>query len=127
MKPLIELDRLSIGYDTPDGRVSAVKDVSLSIHPREIYALVGESGCGKTTLAASIMRLVAPPGRVTSGRVLFDGVDLTELTDQEIVRYRGKRIGMIFQNPLDSFNPVLSIGSQISEAIMIDRVPGRTR
>jgi oligopeptide/dipeptide ABC transporter ATP-binding protein len=123
MKPLIELDRLSIGYDTPDGRVSAVKDVSLSIHPREIYALVGESGCGKSTLAASIMRLVAPPGRVTGGRVLFDGVDLTELTDQEIVRYRGKRIGMIFQNPLDSFNPVLSIGSQISEAIMIDRVP----
>ncbi len=123
MKPLIELERLSIGYDTPEGQVSAVKDVSLSINPREIYALVGESGCGKSTLAASVMRLVAPPGRVTGGRVLFDGVDLTKLTDQEIVRYRGKRIGMIFQNPLDSFNPVLSIGSQISEAIMIDRVP----
>ncbi len=123
MSNLIDIQNVSIGYKTDEGEVSAVSDVSLSIAPREIYALVGESGCGKSTLASSIMRLLAAPGKLTGGKILFEGKDLTALSDNEMVAYRGKEIGMIFQNPLDSLNPVLRIGNQISEAIMLDRVP----
>ena len=123
MSELLSIENLSIGYDTDAGEVLAVSDVSLKIEPRQIYALVGESGCGKSTLASSIMRLVASPGKITSGRILFDGKDLTQMSDEEITQLRGKEIGMIFQNPLDSLDPVLRVGNQISEAIMLDHVP----
>ncbi len=123
MSELLSIENLSIGYKTDAGEVLAVSDVSLKIAPSEIYALVGESGCGKSTLASSIMRLVAAPGRVTGGRILFEGKDLTKMSDEEITHIRGKEIGMIFQNPLDSLDPVLRVGNQISEAIMLDHVP----
>ena len=123
MSSLLSIEHLSIGYRTDAGEVSAVSDVSLQIAPHEIYALVGESGCGKSTLASSVMRLVASPGRVTGGSIHFDGRDLTALSDAEMVQVRGREIGMIFQNPLDSLDPVLRVGNQISEAIMLDHIP----
>ena len=122
MSSLLSIEHLSIGYKTDAGEVSAVSDVSLNIAPREIYALVGESGCGKSTLASSIMRLVAAPGKVTGGKIMFDGENLTEVSNARMTEIRGKEIGMIFQNPLDSLDPVLRVGSQISEAIMLDHI-----
>jgi len=121
--PLVQIDGVSIGYHTDEGMVSAVSDVSLSIGKREIFALVGESGCGKSTLASSIMQLIPPPGKQTGGSIHFDGANLSALSEQEIVKFRGREIGMIFQNPLDSLNPVLRVGTQIGEAIMLDRIP----
>jgi len=120
---MVQLKDVSIGYESAEGTVSAVNGVSFSIGKREIFALVGESGCGKSTLASSIMQLIPPPGKMTGGSIHLEDVELTALSEQEMVKYRGHDIGMIFQNPLDSLNPVLRAGTQIGEAIMLDKVP----
>ena len=116
---LLRLENVSIDYKVRDGYLSAVKDVSLHINKREIYAIVGESGCGKSTLAHSIMRLLSKNAKV-SGNIVYDGRDLQALSDKEITSVRGHDIGMIFQNPLDSLNPVYTTGDQVNEAIMLD-------
>lgn len=118
---LLKLEDLSIDYKVRDGYLSAVKDVSFSINKSEIFAIVGESGCGKSTIAHSIMRLLGENAKV-SGQILFNGEDLTALSNREITRVRGHEIGMIFQNPLDSLNPVYTTGKQVNEAIMLDDV-----
>ena len=118
---LLRLEQLSIDYKVRDGYLSAVKDVSFHIDRGEIFAVVGESGCGKSTIAHSIMRLLDKNARV-SGNILFDDTDLQKLSDKEITAVRGRDIGMIFQNPLDSLNPVYTTGTQVNEAIMLDGV-----
>lgn len=115
----LEVSDLRVKYRTFEGTVSAVNDLSFSLERGKTIGLVGESGAGKTTTALAIMGLIpAPPGEVESGRVLFEGQDLLSLPEREMKRIRGNRISMIFQDPMTSLNPVLTVGLQISEALM---------
>jgi oligopeptide transport system ATP-binding protein len=115
---LLEVRGLSTHFFTPEGVVRAVDDVSFDVGFGETLGLVGESGCGKSVSALSIARLVPdPPGKIVSGEILFDGVDLTKLDDERMRALRGKEIGFIFQDPLTSLNPTLTIGYQIAESI----------
>ncbi len=100
-------------------------DVSFDIAEREIVGLVGESGSGKTATALSILRLIPPPGKLEKGEIIFEGVDLTKLSDQEMTKMRGARIAMIFQDPSSSLNPVLNAGYHISEAIRVHEKLGK--
>jgi oligopeptide/dipeptide ABC transporter ATP-binding protein len=118
---LLKLDRLSVEYRVRGGYLSAVKDVSLSIGEGEIFALVGESGCGKSTIAHSVMRLLPDRNERVRGGIYFEGHDLNAYNDRQMTAVRGKKIGMIFQNPLDSLNPVYRSGSQVAEAIFLDK------
>ncbi len=121
--PLLEIKNLVTAFHTPAGRVPAVDGVSLAIERGKTLGLVGESGCGKSVTAMSILRLVASPGVIESGEILLakDGgsVDLTKLPEAELRKIRGGRIGMIFQEPMTSLNPVFTIGDQIIEAIRL--------
>ena len=119
---LLRLENLSIDYKVKEGYLSAVKDVNFSINKGEIFAVVGESGCGKSTVAHSIMNLLPGGNETITGKVIFKGRDLREVTEREMEKIRGKEIGMIFQNPLDSLNPVYTVGSQVAEAIELDKV-----
>jgi oligopeptide transport system ATP-binding protein len=115
---LLEVRGLSTHFFTPDGVIQAVDDVSFNVGYGETLGLVGESGCGKSVSALSIARLVPdPPGRIVSGSVRFDGVDLLKLSSEDMRKLRGKEIGFIFQDPLTSLNPTLTIGYQIGETI----------
>ena len=115
---LLQVRGLSTHFFTPDGVIQAVDDVSFDVGYGETLGLVGESGCGKSVSALSIARLVPdPPGRIVAGQILFDGIDVLKLSDEEMRRLRGKEIGFIFQDPLTSLNPTLTIGYQIGEAI----------
>ncbi len=116
MPPLLDVRNLHTEFATRAGVVRAVDGLSLQVCEGETVALVGESGCGKSVSALSIMRLVAPPaGRVTGGEVLFRGRDLLALTEEEMRRVRGREIAMIFQEPMTSLNPTLTIGRQLTE------------
>ena len=115
---LLTVRNLSTHFFTPDGVVQAVDDVSFELGYGETLGLVGESGCGKSVTALSIARLVPnPPGRIVSGEVIFDGIDVLKMNDDEMRHLRGKEIGFIFQDPLTSLNPTLTIGYQIAESI----------
>ena len=115
---LLSVEDLSTEFITEEGVVRAVDGVSWTIRRGETMALVGESGCGKSVTALSIMRLIAdPPGRIASGRIVFDGQDLLKLPEAKMRAVRGNRIAMIFQEPMSSLNPVYTIGDQIIEAI----------
>ncbi len=120
MEELLRLEKLSVEYKVQDGYLSAVKDVDLSVNRGEVLAIVGESGCGKSTIAHAVMRLLPLHNERITGRILFEGTDLTQLSDAEMIAIRGKKIGMIFQNPLDSLNPVYRVGRQVEEAILLD-------
>jgi len=118
MTPILQIENLNTHFETARGTVRAVDGVDLHLNEGDTLGIAGESGCGKTVLALSIMRLIpSPPGRIVSGRVLFEGTDLLGLTDEEMRRIRGKRISMIFQEPMTSLNPVFRIGDQIAEAL----------
>jgi oligopeptide/dipeptide ABC transporter ATP-binding protein len=122
MTTLLEVEDLVTEFRTAEGRVRAVDGVSFRVGAGETVALVGESGCGKSVTALSILRLVqAPAGRLASGRVLLDGVDLAALSEPEMRKVRGARIAMIFQEPMTSLNPVLTVGFQIAEAVQLHR------
>ena len=124
--PLLEVDGLKTYFYTRDGVVRAVDGVSFTVNPGETLAVVGESGCGKSVTSLSIMRLIAaPPGRIVSGRLMFGGRDLRGLAEDEMRQVRGNEISMIFQEPMTSLNPVLTIGRQIAEALVLHR--GMTR
>jgi peptide/nickel transport system ATP-binding protein len=124
--PLLEVDDLRTHFFTRDGVVRAVDGVSFTIQPGETLALVGESGCGKSVTSLSIMRLIAsPPGRVVSGAVRFNGSDLLRLTEPQMRKVRGNQISMIFQEPMTSLNPVLTIGRQIAETLVLHRAMSR--
>ena len=113
--PLLQIQRLTTKF----GDTAVVDDVSFDVAERETIALVGESGCGKSMTALSILRLVPPPGRVAAGRVLFKGRDLLALNDDEIRAIRGAEISLIFQEPATALNPVFTIGDQIAEALIV--------
>jgi oligopeptide/dipeptide ABC transporter ATP-binding protein len=117
-EPLLSLRNLRTVFHTPEGRVDAVDGVSFRIDPGETLGVVGESGCGKSVTALSILRLVPdPPGKIAGGEILFEGKDLLKLPMPEMRKIRGNDIAMIFQEPMTSLNPVFTIGSQIAEAI----------
>jgi oligopeptide/dipeptide ABC transporter ATP-binding protein len=118
--PLLDVRSLSTHFATGAGIVPAVDDVSWDVEAGETVALVGESGCGKSVSALSIMRLVAEPaGRVVGGQIIFKGRDLLRLSEEEMRRVRGREIGMIFQEPMTSLNPVLTVGRQLTEGLEI--------
>lgn len=116
---LLTIEKLKTYYFTGGSVVKAVDGVSLNILKGEMIGLVGESGSGKSSLGLSIMRLIPPPGKIVNGKIILDGVDLTKLPEKELRKIRGKRIGMIFQDPLTSLNPIQKVGDQIVEAIMV--------
>jgi len=120
MAALLEVRNLETRFYTQDGVVHAVNGVSFELHEGETLGVVGESGCGKSVTMLSILRLIpSPPGHITGGEVLFEGRDLLKMTDDEIRQVRGNRIAMIFQDPMTSLNPVLTINQQISEALQL--------
>ena len=119
-KTVLEVDGLKTYFFVRQGVVKAVDDMSFSLQAGEKLAIVGESGCGKSMTALSILRLVPdPPGRIVAGSIKLDGKDLLKLSDAEMRKIRGNQISMIFQEPMTSLNPVWSIGNQISEAVML--------
>ncbi len=122
-EPLLSVSGLTTVFDTARGPVAAVDEVSFEIHPGETLGLVGESGSGKSVTALSIMRLVQPPGRIASGRVLFKGDDLLAVDDRTMQRVRGAGIALIFQEPMTALNPVFRVGDQIAETLLVH---GRT-
>jgi ABC-type dipeptide/oligopeptide/nickel transport system ATPase component len=107
---LLTVDHLKTYFYTSEGIIPAVDDVSFSIEKGTILGIVGESGCGKSVTALSIMRLIPPPGKIISGEILFEGHDLLKLSDEQIRSLRGDRIAMVFQDPMTSLNPVFTIG-----------------
>jgi len=118
MSTLLDIKNLSTHFNTSAGTIKAVNDVSFKLREGETLGLVGESGCGKSVTALSIMRLVpSPPGRIVSGDVIFQGKNLLEISEEEMQNVRGRDIGMIFQEPMTSLNPVLSIGRQLREPL----------
>ena len=117
---LLEVEDLHVHFVTTRGVVRAVEGISYRVRPGETVALVGESGCGKSVSSLAIMRLLAKPaGRVVAGRVLFEGRNLLDLTEDQMREIRGRDIAMIFQEPMTSLNPVLTIGFQIAEPLLI--------
>jgi oligopeptide/dipeptide ABC transporter ATP-binding protein len=119
---LLRLENLSIDYKVKGGYLSAVNDVNLSVHRGEILAVVGESGCGKSTIAHAIMNLLPGGNEEIEGKIIFKGEDLRTYSRRQMEAIRGKNIGMIFQNPLDSLNPVYKTGKQVEEAILLDGI-----
>jgi oligopeptide/dipeptide ABC transporter ATP-binding protein len=117
--PVLEVSELVTTFPTEGGRAAVVDGLSLSIAPGEVLALVGESGCGKSVTALSILRLVPKPGRIESGRVLLAGRDIAQLSVAEMRTVRGAEIAMIFQEPMTSLNPVQAVGTQVVEAIRL--------
>ncbi len=114
---LLSVRDLSAEFPTKEGLVRAISHVGFDIKPGEVVALVGESGSGKTSTALAIMRLLPAPGRITGGKVLFDGADLLQLDEEPMRRLRGSEISMIFQDPVSGLNPVISVGEQVAEII----------
>jgi oligopeptide/dipeptide ABC transporter ATP-binding protein len=120
-QPLLSVEGLKTSFHTRDGVVRAVDGIDFSVDRGEILGLVGESGCGKSVTSMSIMRLIAKPGQIEAGRLMFDGKDLLGLPAEEMRNIRGNRISMIFQQPQSSLNPVWDVGRQIGEALEIHR------
>jgi oligopeptide transport system ATP-binding protein len=127
MEPLLEVKNLKTQFFTQDGVVRAVDDVSFHINPGETLGIVGESGCGKSITAMSLMRLIPnPPGKIVGGEVIFQGEDILKMSDEEVRTIRGNKIAMIFQDPMTSLNPVLTINRQISESLELHLGMGRS-
>lgn len=117
---LLEIKGLNIHYVTEEGSVKAVNNMNLELNSGETLGLVGETGAGKTTTALGIMRLVAdPPGKILSGEIIYEGEDLLKYTEAQMRKVRGNKISMIFQDPMTSLNPVLTVGEQIAEVILL--------
>ena len=120
MVPLLEVKGLGVEFQTRGGTAHVLEDIQLHIQRGETLGLVGESGCGKSITALALMRLIPqPPGRITSGQILFDGQDLLQLPEAQMRRVRGNRISMIFQEPMTSLNPAYSVGDQITESVRL--------
>ena len=128
--PLLEIKDLVTVFHTSEGRLPAVDGVSLSIERGRTLGLVGESGCGKSVTAMSTLRLVSSPGRIESGSITFtregESIDLVTAPEKQLRKVRGGRIGMIFQEPMTSLNPVFTIGNQIAEVVQLHRKTSRS-
>lgn len=124
-KPLLEVKNLKTYFFTEDGVVKAVDGVDFHVHQGEVLGLVGESGCGKSVTSLSIMRLLGVPGKVVDGEIYFAGQDLLKLPESEMVKMRGNRMSMIFQQPQSSLNPVFTVGDQVAEVLMIHQNLGK--
>ena len=125
---MLEVRNLRTTFTTEDGVVQAVNGISYSLQRGEALGIVGESGCGKSVGVLSLMRLIPePPGKIVAGEVLFQGRDILEMTSKDLRNVRGNQIAMIFQDPLTSLNPVLTIGRQITETVLLhtERKQGR--
>lgn len=118
---LLSVNKLKTHFLTPEGVIRAVDDVSFKIDKGKVLGIVGESGCGKSVTALSLMRLIPHPGRIVSGEIFFDGHDLLKLGNEEIRKLRGNRMAMVFQDPMTSLNPVFTIGNQISEILRVHK------
>lgn len=112
---LLKVNNLNITYQSDEGRVRAVRDVSFDIQKGESMGLVGESGCGKSSLSLAIMKLLPPQGKITSGEILFNGMNIVQLGHHQMRKIRGDRMSMIFQDPMTSLNPYMKIGRQLHE------------
>ena len=116
--PLLQAEGVTVRFDACERPFDVVRDVSFTLHPGRTLCLVGESGCGKSMTALSLLRLIPEPGRLAAGRILFEGRDLAGLPESEMERVRGRDIGMIFQEPMTSLNPVIRVGEQVAEPLM---------
>ncbi len=126
MNPLLTVRNLHTVFETSDGTCPALRGVSFDMMPGETLGIVGESGCGKSVTAFSVMGLIPyPPGRITEGEVIFEGKDLLKMTKDELRRVRGSKMSMVFQEPMTSLNPVYTVGDQISE--VLEHHAGMTR
>ncbi len=121
MPDLLTVRGLTTRFRLTEGDVHAVNGIDFSVAEGETVAVVGESGCGKSVTALSLLRLILPPGAITSGEIIFEGQDLLRLSEDDMRRIRGNRIAMIFQEPMTSLNPVFSIGRQIAEGLILHR------
>ena len=119
MNELLKIEHLSVGIDSPAGKVHAVQDVSFELHPGEVLAIVGESGCGKSMLCKAIMKLLPKSAKIEDGRIFVNGQDITDFGERDMRKLRGKLFSMIFQDPMTALNPTIPIGRQIAEAILI--------
>jgi len=124
-QPFLEVKDLKTYFYTEDGVVKAVDGVNFHLYSGEVIGLVGESGCGKSVTALSIMRLISHPGEIVEGEVILDGKDLLKITENEMMQVRGNRISMIFQQPQTALNPVFQVGDQISEVLDIHQSLGK--
>jgi oligopeptide/dipeptide ABC transporter ATP-binding protein len=124
-KPLLEVKGLKTYFYTEDGIVRAVDGVSFEVYPGEVLGLVGESGCGKSVTSLSIMRLISKPGRIDEGEILLDGENLLKLPEEEMIKVRGNRISMIFQQPQTALNPVFKVGDQLAEVLDVHQDLGK--
>jgi oligopeptide/dipeptide ABC transporter ATP-binding protein len=124
-KPLLEVKGLKTYFYTDDGVVRAVDGVSFEVYPGEVLGLVGESGCGKSVTSLSIMRLISKPGRIDEGEILLDGQNLLKLPEEEMIKVRGNRISMIFQQPQTALNPVFKVGDQLAEVLDVHQDLGK--
>ncbi len=118
-KPILEIENLSISFFTRLREIPAVMDFSCTVMAGEAMGLVGESGCGKSTVALAVMRDLGKNGRITGGTIRFKGRDLTHMTEEELRHIRGSEIAMIYQEPMASLNPAMKIGAQLAEVPMI--------
>lgn len=121
MPELLEVKHLSVSFFTHTGEVQAVRDVSFSLKAGEVLALVGESGCGKSVLCKSIMKLLPQTAKIKSGSILVNGADITHYRERDMHKLRGRLFSMVFQDPMTSLNPAMSIGEQIGEAVRVHR------
>src|SRR6185295_12033604 len=124
-KPLLEVKGLKTYFYTEDGVVRAVDGVNFEVYPGEVLGLVGESGCGKSVTSLSIMRLISRPGKIDEGQILLDGEDLLKLPEEEMIKVRGNRISMIFQQPQTALNPVFKVGDQLAEVLDVHQDLGK--
>ncbi len=119
MSELLEIKNLSVSIASALGKVEAVRDVSLTLHPGEVLAIVGESGCGKSILCKSVMKLLPQSAKIESGSISVDGVDITHYSEKDMNKLRGKLFSFVFQDPMTSLDPTMTIGAQIAEAVLV--------
>ena len=118
MTNLLEINNLSVDFPSRRGQVAAVNKVSIAVAKGEVLGLVGESGAGKSTVGNSVINLLEPPGYISGGEIVFDGTRIDQLSNEEMRKIRGARIGTIFQDPQTSLNPLMTIGKQLSETLI---------
>ncbi len=118
MQPLLKIENLSVGIASSAGKVQAVRDVSFELHPGEVLAIVGESGCGKSMLCKSLMKLLPKSAKIESGKIIANGADITRYSEKDMRKLRGKLFSFVFQDPMTALNPTVPIGKQIAEAVL---------